>query len=308
MSNAVWVLLAALLLDLALGEPPAWLHPVVWMGRWIGVGERHAPKMRASIVYLYGAAVVLAGLLVVMLLAIGLGALVQALPPVVATLISAWLLKTTFALRALVSAARLVQKALDEGDLAEAQRRLARHLVSRDTARLDAGLVAAATIESVAENFGDGLVAPLLGYALFGLPGALAFRFVNTADSMLGYRDARREYLGKFAARLDDVLNVVPARLAAGLLLAGAVLLRADAANGWRTMWRDHVRTASPNAGWPMSAMAGALGVRLEKVGHYALGEGGAPAADAIARSLRVMCAATVMLVIGLAAGMAVRP
>jgi adenosylcobinamide-phosphate synthase len=299
------------MIDLVIGEPQNALHPVVWMGRWIGWGERHAPKARPVIVFLYGAGVVVLGMALVVLLALGVGAGVQGLtaaatgaglqwlPRVAWIVVSAWLLKSTFALRALVMAARSVQAALAAGDLAEARRRLSWHLVSRNTSTLDEGLVAAATVESVAENFGDGVVAPLLAYALFGVPGALAYRFANTADAMLGYHDARREYLGKFAARLDDMLNFVPARLAAGCLLLGAALTGADAAQGWRVMWRDHGRTASPNAGWPMSAMAGALGVTLEKVGHYRLGDGAAPAAETIARSLRVMIVAAVGFVSG---------
>jgi len=221
-------------------------------------------------------------------------AALQSLKKIAYLLAGEWLLKRTFAYRALVRGARDVQAALAANDLPEARRRLAWHLVSRDTTHLDAPLVAAATIESVAENFGDGIVAPLFYFALFGLPGALAYRFANTVDAMLGYHDARREYLGKFAARLDDVLNFIPARLPALLLPAAALLVRADAAQGWRVLWRDHARTASPNAGWPMSAMAGVLAVRLEKVGDYILGDGnGALDAHTIARSLRVMSVAS---------------
>lgn len=295
LTDPALILLCALAWDLLLGEPPAWLHPVVWMGRWVEASERLAPRASPLVVFAYGTAAVAAGLAVVVLGALGVDALLPWLPRAAAILLSAWLLKTTFAFRALIQAARSVQAALAEGNLAEARRRLAWHLVSRDTAALDGGLVAAAAIESVAENFGDGLVAPLLYYALFGLPGALVYRFANTADAMLGYHDARREYLGKFAARLDDGLNVVPARLAAGYLLLGAALAGANAAGGWRVMWRDHGRTASPNAGWPMSAMAGALGVRLEKAGYYELGDGANPSAGTIARSLRVLAASAVV-------------
>jgi adenosylcobinamide-phosphate synthase len=300
-SDAVLILLLAAALDLLWGEPPSALHPVVWMGRWLQWGERHAPNARPFTMFVYGLLIVLIGLVVVVLLAWGVNALLAMTHRVVYLVGSAWLLKTTFAIKALAQAAHAVQGALQAGNLIEARRLLSWHLVSRDTTNLDESLVAAATIESVAENFGDGIVAPLFYFALCGLPGALAYRFVNTADALWGYRDARREYLGKFAARLDDALNLVPARLAALLLVLSAVLTQSDAKQAWRVLWRDHARTASPNAGWPMSAMAGALDATLSKVGHYTLGDGAAPLnADTIARSLRIMGAACLVWLLGL--------
>jgi adenosylcobinamide-phosphate synthase len=160
-----------------------------------------------------------------------------------------------------------------------------RWLVSRDTAALDAPLLAAAAIESLAENASDSVVAPLLAYALAGLPGACAYRAVNTLDAMVGYR-GRYEYLGKVPARLDDLLNIAPARLTGLLIVAAAALCGADARQAWRAMWRDHATTDSPNAGYPMAAIAGALGVRLEKAGHYCLNAGGrAPTAEDVRRA-----------------------
>jgi adenosylcobinamide-phosphate synthase len=320
MNERIIILLGALALDVLLGEPPTALHPVVWMGRYIGWGERHAPRAQPLGIFLYGAELITLGVVIVVGAAVGisvvldllprvlglqigtsasgLGTTFSMLPRVLGLLVGAWLLKTTFAARTLTVAAHGVQRALERGDLPEARRLLSWHLVSRDTSTLDEGLVAAAAVESVAENFSDSLVAPLLFFALFGLPGAMAYRFANTADAMLGYRDAQREYLGKFAARLDDVLNLVPARLSALLLLAGAALSGLDARAGWQVMWRDHARTPSPNAGWPMSAMAGVLGVTLEKVGFYRLGDGAAPDAHAIARGLRVAAAAGVLCIV----------
>jgi adenosylcobinamide-phosphate synthase len=155
---------------------------------------------------------------------------------------------------------------------------------------LSAGHVAAAVIESVAENTGDGLVAPLFYYTLFGLPGALVYRFLNTADAMLGYHDEKHEWLGKAAARLDDAANFVPARLTALLFLAAAGLAGEDVRRGWAIWRRDAGKTASPNAGHPMSAVAGVLGVELEKKGVYRLGEGlPLPEPADIARSVRLM-------------------
>jgi adenosylcobinamide-phosphate synthase len=149
-------------------------------------------------------------------------------------------------------------------------------------------------VESVAENLSDSFVAPVVWYALLGVPGAIAYRFVNTCDAMLGYR-GRYEYLGKAAARLDDVANWLPARLTALLVVAAAGLLGADARGAWRAMWQHHRRTASPNAGWPMSAAAGALGVRLEKLGHYALGHGPRPSVATIPAAIDLARAAAAL-------------
>src|SRR5262249_14746630 len=143
---------------------------------------------------------------------------------------------------------------------------------SRDPSALDAPLVVAATVESVAENASDSFVAPLFYYALFGLPGAMAYRAINTADAMIGYH-GRYERLGKAAARLDDLANFIPARLTPLLLLIAGAAARLRVREGWRIFRRDGGVTESPNAGRPMAMMAGLLGVQLEKVGHYRLGD-----------------------------------
>ncbi|MBI3761391.1 MAG: cobalamin biosynthesis protein CobD, partial [Chloroflexi bacterium] len=213
--------------------------------------------------------------------------------PWLAVVVNALLLKTTFSLRRLLGAGREAERALEAGDLPEARRTVSWHLVSRDTRALEAGHVASAAVESLAENLTDSFVAPLLAFLIGGLPLAWAYRFVNTADAMIGYHTEQYEYLGKFAARLDDVLNWIPARLAGLLIALGAPFTQGSARRAWQTMLGQHDRTASPNAGWPMSAMAGAVGVRLEKIGCYRL-EGGAdlptPATLARARQL-ILCA-----------------
>jgi adenosylcobinamide-phosphate synthase len=176
-----------------------------------------------------------------------------------------------FAARALGDAAREVASALSTGKLERARFGL-RSLCSRDPSQLSEAQLVGATIESVAENASDSFVAPLFYYVLFGLPGAVVYRAVNTLDAMVGYR-GKYEYLGKASARLDDVLNFVPARLTAALLLCAGALQGKDLRRGWLIWRRDAASTASPNAGRPMAAMAGLLGVRLEKAGHYDLGD-----------------------------------
>jgi adenosylcobinamide-phosphate synthase len=261
------LLLLALAFDWLAGELPNALHPVVWLGQLIGWLERRAPHDNPPAELLYGAGMTAATV----------GA--ATVPALLATRsprpLAALLLKTMFSWRTLHQAGEQVRAPLAADDLEGARAGL-RWLVSRDTAALDAPLLAAAAIESLAENASDSVVAPLLAYALGGLPAACAYRAVNTLDAMVGYR-GRYEYLGKVPARLDDLLNIVPARLTGLLIVAAAGLCGADARQAWRVLWRDHAITASPNAGYPMAAIAGALDVRLEKAGHYCLHAAGRP-------------------------------
>jgi adenosylcobinamide-phosphate synthase len=287
-------LIAALIFDLTLGDPPNRLHPVAWMGSGIAAAKKHAPRRGALAQLIYGGFVTLGG----GLSALGLGrvteGLIDRLPGPLDWLMEGLLLKMTFSFHRLAHAAREIETALDKPDLTEARRLVSWHLVSRDTSKLTRSQVAAATIESVAESTSDGIMAPLLAYAVSGLSGAMVYRFVNTADSMLGYRDAAREWLGKIPARFDDLLNLIPARLTALLLMLGSALVGENACGAWWVWRRDSSKTASPNAGHPMSAMAGALEVELEKVDHYTLGSGQrAPGSDDIGRAVRVVEATT---------------
>jgi adenosylcobinamide-phosphate synthase len=288
----------ALILDLGLGDPPNRYHPVAWMGSAIGAASRRAPAGGRLAQFLYGAGLVLGGGLAMIGLGRLLERLLRRLPAPLSWLAEAYLVKTTFSMGGLARAAQEVEAALNASDLPEARRLVSWHLVSRDTTALSAAQIAAATIESVAENSSDGVVAPLLYYGMGGLPAALAYRFINTADAMLGYRDPGHEWLGKVPARVDDAANLLPARASAGLIVLAACLGGECAGQAWRIWRRDGGKTESPNAGQPMSAMAGALGVELEKVGHYRLGAGGrAPAATDIERAVRlVRLAAALML------------
>ena len=277
------VLLLALALDFALGEPPDSFHPVVWMGKLIAALERMFPAGSATAALLAGAGVslfvpVLCGG-IAWLAALGL----RELGTIPYLLGGALLLKTTFAVKGLGQAAQVTRRALDAGDLDGARYSL-RSLVSRDTNTLTEAQLAAAAIESVGENTTDSYIAPWLAFALLGLPGAFAYRALNTLDSMIGYH-GKYEYTGKAAARLDDLVNLVPARLSALMLLAAAGCRWADdvrdetgpagklsVRRGWSIMRRDHGVTESPNAGWTMSALSGLIGVVLEKRGHYLIG------------------------------------
>jgi adenosylcobinamide-phosphate synthase len=294
-------LASALLLDACWGEPPAACHPVVGMGWLITFLERRLPRGTPALELASGTAIVVGGAVACALAGVASQRVCQHLPSLLRVGTEVSILKTCFALRALDDAASAVGQALERRDLASARARLTA-LVSRDVSAIDESLVAAAAIESVAENLNDSVIGPWLWYWFLGLPGALVYRYVNTCDAMLGYRGAY-EYFGKCAARLDDLASFLPARASALLLVLAAFVTGASATGAARVPGRDHARTASPNAGWPMSAMAGALAVRLEKVGHYVLGDGGAlPSARDIWRALRLCRAATALAVVGLSA------
>ncbi|MDW8071127.1 MAG: adenosylcobinamide-phosphate synthase CbiB [Anaerolineae bacterium] len=292
-------------LDLVLGDPPNRFHPVAYIGRGLALAERFAPRRVARGRLFYGSAVVAGGCITIFWAGRLITGVLAQLPFPVRWLAEAALLKMLFSLSGLIRAARQVQQALERDELDVARRLVRWHLVSRDTAQLGTAHVTAATIESVAENASDGVIAPLLYYALGGLPVALTYRFVSTCDSMWGYRDAEYEWLGKAAARLDDLLNLLPARLTALLIMLASWLLGEDVHMAWHVWRRDATTTASPNAGHPMSAAAGALGVELEKIGHYRLGRGLRPPQPRdIHRAIRlvaVTCALATLLIAPLA-------
>ncbi len=298
------------LLDRALGDPPNRWHPVAWQGRFLRWAEQHAPAAAGSDLsrpvgqqadlprLVWGAVALVAGLALSAGAAHTIERLTDRLPKPLHLLSAAALLKLALASHGLDRAAGEVETALRRDDLSAARRLLSWHLVSRDTSDLNAEEVAGAAIESVAENLTDALVAPLCAYAAGGLRAVWAYRFAQTADSMWGYHDAVHEWLGKPAARLDDALNWLPSRLAAGLLTTATWLVegRRAARDAWRARRSQARHTASPNAGQTMAAMAGALGVTLTKRGHYALAGGTAALTpDMLARGRRIVQAAAAL-------------
>lgn len=280
----------AVLLDEAFGDPPNRWHPVAWLGSAIARVERgvcHGDPRRD---FWAGLGVWLGGVFLIGSLVKLITAILQKMPQPLGMIVEAVLLKLSLSPRGLRQAAQAVEAALEEGDLPKARQGLAWHLVSRDTRLLDEAQVAGATVESVAENASDGILAPLIYYALGGLPLVWMYRYANTLDSMWGYHNERYEWLGKSVARLDDLLNWLPARFTAFLLVLAAALRGENARQALQILRRDARTTSSPNAGYPMSAMAGALGVELEKVGQYRLGRGlSAPKAGEIRRAVRLM-------------------
>jgi adenosylcobinamide-phosphate synthase len=300
-----WLILAAAGFEAALGRPANWRagvsHPVAWLAWEIQVLEKalnHGGDRARR----------LAGAAVVPIVAGGAAGFGWGMQRLLAG--AAWGLALTALLGAFALAARslyehvaAVAQALEADDLPAARSAVAR-IVGRDTEALDREGVAAAALESLAESFNDGVVAPVFWFLLGGLGGLFAYKAVNTADSLIGHKEAPYRHFGWTAARTDDLMNLIPARIA-GLLLALV------ARRGWRVMLRDAPRHASPNAGWPEAAMAGALQVRLGGPATYdglaherpVFGEGAAPGAGDLRRGLRLYLAACAVLAVGLGLG-----
>ncbi|ADV00968.1 cobalamin biosynthesis protein CobD [Alicycliphilus denitrificans] len=274
---AAVALLLALSIDRWWGEPPAALHPVVWMGRALGAcGARVAPAQATGrdLWSFWLAAIAWCALAAIVLVVFGVlqWTAVAHLPAWGAALALGLLLKPLLAWRMLRREVLAVEAALGES-LEVGRARLA-WLVSRDVRQLDEAQVRESAIESLAENLSDSVVAPLFWFVLLGLPGAALYRFANTADAMWGYPDMRGgrywQWAGKWAARADDALSWLPARLTALLLW-----LAARGGVRWGALRALARATPSPNGGWPMGAMALALGVRLSKPGVYVLNAAG---------------------------------
>ena len=290
------VLLLALWIDRHWGEPPLAIHPVVWMGRFLKACGRVTVRCPPAPAFVLGALAWSAGAALVGALAWALQALTfwqlvrfvahpepaSALAAAALVAAMAWLLKSMLAWRMLTDEVGAVDSALRQS-LPAGRERLS-WLVSRNTANLTESQVRESAIETLAENLNDSVVAPIFWFVLLGLPGAAVYRFANTADAMWGYRGTYRgqywEWAGKWAARADDVLSWLPARLTAGLLMAVTQQIQFSA------LRREAARTPSPNSGWPMAAMAMALGVNLSKPGVYRLNASGrAPGANDVARA-----------------------
>lgn len=267
------VALLALLAERRFGYPQALFarigHPVSWIGAVIADLERHLNRAGRRDLRLRGAFTLFLVLAVVAIVTVPLALGLRALPG--GFLIEALLASTLLAQKELARAVRAVAFALHAG-AAEARAALS-HIVGRETGELDEPAIARATVESLAENSSDGITAPLFWLVFAGLPGAALYKAVNTADSMIGYRNERYRDFGFAAARLDDLANWIPARLTGLLLALAAPLAGANLNGALATMWRDARRHASPNAGWPEAAMAGALGFRLGGPRSYGGGE-----------------------------------
>jgi adenosylcobinamide-phosphate synthase len=260
---SVALALFAMLVELCLGYPQALLraigHPVTWIGALIALLDRRLNSTKS------GRAAGIIALLVLLVIVGSIAAIVQhaLLKLPFGLLITALIGSSLVAQRSLYRHVNNVATALERDGIAAGRTAVA-HIVGRDTELLDEAGIARAAIESLAESFSDGVVAPVFWMAIAGLPGAALYKAINTADSMIGHHTERYEHFGWAAARLDDLVNLPASRLSALLLIAAAALRRdGTAAEAWRTVWFDAPRHRSPNAGYPEAAMAGALGLSL---------------------------------------------
>jgi adenosylcobinamide-phosphate synthase len=281
----------AFLIDLVLGEYPDRIHPTIGIGKMILFLKRKSKNPNPRIEKANGVLMALTIMLTVAVPVFVLLYWLRTLPngEILYIVVGAILFKATFAITGMGQYTKPIAKALKQNDLAGARKWLP-YIVRRDPNTLDERQIISAAVESIAESTTDGITAPFFFFAFFGVPGAFAYRVVNTLDSMVGYKNVENRNIGWFSAKLDTVANYVPSRLTAYLMVGAAFLLRDDWRESNRILQRDKHKTASPNAGYTISAIAGALDIQLEKQGYYTLGDDhGTISADDIPKALRVM-------------------
>jgi adenosylcobinamide-phosphate synthase len=257
-------------LDYLLGDPSNRYHPVAWLGRII---EWSIPRLK-------GRSEKAKGAIFAVILVVAAGSCVNLLicastylaGALTAAIASSIILKIAIAVKGMERHAKAIMACIEAGDLESARYNLSM-IVRRKTDGLDEQHILSATIECISESTVDGIASPLFYYSIFGPGGAFAYRTINTLDSMVGYKNHYYKDIGWMSARLDTITNYLPARITALLMIASAKILGADWRNSLYILNRDHSKTFSPNAGYPMATMAGALRVRLEKIGHYTLGD-----------------------------------
>jgi len=260
----------AWLLDRWLGDPPHWPHPVRWIGELINLTQRRVRRVcqREATLKIGGGVIWLVVVGTTGGVAWGLLALARAIHPWLGFGVEVWMIYTLLAARCLDDSARAVENAQRHGTLAESREKLS-WIVGRDTSALEPAQISRAVVETVAENTVDGVIAPLFFLLIGGAPLAMAYKAVNTLDSMVGYKHEKYRAIGMVSARMDDVANYLPARLSWLLLTAAAWLCRFDAKRAFRLGFRDRRNHSSPNCAWPEATVAGALGVRLGGPNDY---------------------------------------
>lgn len=279
----------AFLIDLVFGEVPDRIHPTLWMGKLTAYFKSKLRNENSRVEKTNG---VLLCLLLIALFVIPVYFMLfwvheffGWLPYIVA---SAIILQTTFAIKCMKQYTLPVADSVKKGDYDRA-RQLLPFIVRRNPTELTKRHIISAAVETIAEGTTDGITSPFFYFALFGVPGAVAFRVVNTLDSMVGYKDRDHINIGWFSAKMDTIANYIPSRLTAILMMLSALLLRENWRKSWRILQRDRKNTASHNAGWTISTMAGALNIQLEKPGFYKIGDNNDLSPAHIKKALRIM-------------------
>jgi len=265
--NIIIIIFIAVTLDLILGEPPAKIHPVVWMGKLIDYFRNYLIKYRNKL------SGILLTLIIALIFTLATYVLLNWLTfnYIIYILVSAVVLSITFAIKALYNAAEGIENDLNV-DIVRARKSMS-YLVSRNTDELSQSEIVSAAIETLTENITDSVIAPIFYAFIFSVPGAVVYRAINTLDAMVGYKTPENIEIGWFPAKTDDVLNYIPARITGILVVIAAALLRMNWKNAYRIMMRDARNPESPNSGYPMAAAAGALGIKLKKIGYYEIGD-----------------------------------
>jgi len=276
--ESVVIVTFALLLDFLVGDPKTRYHPTAWIGKLIAslVPFTKSNSVRKELIggILLVSVIVATVCTVLVVLDIGISLLtIDIVSLIVSIAVGSILLKTTIAIRGMQKHALAVVDAVEKGDLGSARNHLSM-IVKRDTKNLDKNHILSGVLESVSENTVDGITGPLFYYAIFGLPGAFVYRAINTVDSMIGYKTTLFKNVGWFGAKCDTVLNYAPSRLTGLMMILGALILGYNWKESLYIMRRDSGKLESTNAGFPMAALAGALGTRLEKMDYYTIGNG----------------------------------
>jgi len=276
--ESVVIVTFALLLDFLVGDPKTKYHPTAWIGKLIAslVPFTKSNSVRKELIggILLVSVIVVTVCTVLVVLDIGISLLtIDIVSLIVSIAVGSILLKTTIAIRGMQKHALAVVDAVEKEDLCSARNHLSM-IVKRDTKNLDKNHILSGVLESVSENTVDGVTGPLFYYAIFGLPGAFVYRAINTVDSMIGYKTTLFKNVGWFGAKCDTVLNYAPSRLTGLVMILGALILGYNWKESLYIMRRDSGKLESTNAGFPMAALAGALGTRLEKMDYYTIGNG----------------------------------
>lgn len=276
--ESILVIFFALALDFAVGDPRNKFHPTAWIGSLIAKLAPHTKHSSENLEKLGGVFIILisSGIVVSLLIFLNIGInliTIDYMYIIISIIVGGILLKTTIAIKGMERHALAVVTALEQNNISSARDNLSM-IVKRNTTNLDKNHVFSGVLESISENTVDGITGPLFYFAIFGLPGAFVYRVINTADSMIGYKTDIFKNVGWFGANCDKILNYIPSRLTGFIMILSAMILGNNWRKSYEIMIRDGRKTKSPNAGYPMAAIAGALGAKFEKIDYYSLGDG----------------------------------